>query len=61
MRLLNEGDYEERPDALRLVRPFEEIQHYCTVYPTRYGFILSDEYVVISRARFSLSMSGQKH
>ncbi|KAJ9636911.1 hypothetical protein H2204_005057 [Knufia peltigerae] len=59
MRLVGDGDYEEQPDA-HLVRPFEQIQHYCTVYGTRYGFILTDEFVVLVRVKLSPPASKQR-
>ncbi|OCT52734.1 hypothetical protein CLCR_10494 [Cladophialophora carrionii] len=52
IRLVDDGSYEEQPDS-HIVRPFEQIQHYCTVYQTRYGFILTDKCVVLIRVRLS--------
>jgi hypothetical protein len=57
--LVNESNYEEHPDA-HLIRPFEQIQHYYTVYQTRYRFILTNEYNINVQIKLSSPISNQK-
>ncbi|KIW28865.1 uncharacterized protein PV07_04728 [Cladophialophora immunda] len=57
MRLVAAGNYLDQRDA-NIVRPFEQVQHYCKVYKTRYGFILTNKVFVAVRARLSPSPQG---
>lgn len=58
IRMVNEGNYENRRDARRMVRPLKQIQHYCTTYQTRYDFIITNEFAVMIRVRLSPPTSG---
>ncbi|OAL38869.1 hypothetical protein AYO20_01620 [Fonsecaea nubica] len=59
IRVVGNGGYEDHPST-HLVRPFEQLQHYCTVYRTRYGFILTNEFLVLIRLKLSPSASKQR-
>jgi hypothetical protein len=39
--------YERYPSRRNAVSPFEQVQHYCKQWSTRYGFIITDKYLVV--------------
>jgi len=61
VEIINKGNYEdESADRRNVVKPFEQIQHYCTTRQTCWGFILTDRNLTIVRLKLSpLVSSGQ--
>jgi hypothetical protein len=46
----NWNNYEANPQLENLARPLEQIQHYCIRFGTRYGWIMTDNELVVIRA-----------
>ena len=50
--------YERNPTARSAARPYEQIQFYCEMYKTRYGWLVTDTGITVVRATLAKSRSS---